>query len=35
MADTVLVLGRGLAGVAVAHKLGDEGVDVGLIDRND
>jgi NADH:ubiquinone reductase (H+-translocating) len=34
MADTVLILGGGLAGVACAHKLGDEGVDVTLVDRN-
>jgi NADH dehydrogenase len=32
---TVVVLGGGLAGVACAHKLGDEGVDVMLVDRND
>ena len=32
---TVVVLGGGLAGVACAHKLGDEGVDVVLVDRND
>ena len=30
----VVVLGGGLAGVACAHTLGDEGVDVVLIDRN-
>jgi NADH dehydrogenase len=35
MADKVLVLGGGLAGVACAHKLGDEGVGVTLVDRND
>ena len=35
MADDVLVLGGGLAGVACAHELGDEGVDVTLVDRND
>jgi NADH:ubiquinone reductase (H+-translocating) len=35
MADTVLILGGGLAGVACAHKLGDEGVPVTLVDRND
>ena len=34
-ADRVLVLGGGLAGVACAQKLGDEGVDVVLVDRND
>jgi NADH:ubiquinone reductase (H+-translocating) len=32
--DKVLVLGGGLAGVACAHKLGDEGVSVVLVDRN-
>ena len=30
-----LVLGGGLAGVACAQKLGDEGIDVTLVDRND
>jgi NADH dehydrogenase len=35
MADDVLILGGGLAGVACAHKLGDEGLDVTLVDRND
>src|SRR4051812_45724638 len=35
MAERVLVLGGGLAGVAAALKLGDEGVDVTLVDRND
>ena len=35
MADSVLILGGGLAGVACAHKLGDEGVAVTLVDRND
>jgi NADH:quinone reductase (non-electrogenic) len=35
MAESVLVLGGGLAGVACAHTLGDEGVDVTLVDRND
>ena len=34
MTDTVLILGGGLAGVACAHKLGDEGVPVMLVDRN-
>ena len=34
-ADPVLVLGGGLAGVACAHKLGDEGIPVVLVDRND
>jgi NADH:quinone reductase (non-electrogenic) len=32
---TVVVLGGGLAGVACAHELGDEGVSVVLVDRND
>jgi len=32
---TVVVVGGGLAGVGCAHKLGDEGVDVVLVDRND
>jgi NADH dehydrogenase len=31
----VLVVGGGLAGVACAHRLGDEGVRVTLVDRND
>jgi NADH:quinone reductase (non-electrogenic) len=31
----VVVLGGGLAGVACAHRLGDEGVRVTLVDRND
>ena len=31
----VVVLGGGLAGVACAHRLGDEGVEVTLVDRND
>src|SRR5664279_3572340 len=35
MSDRVLVLGGGLAGVACAQKLGDEGVEVTLVDRND
>src|SRR4051794_13983649 len=35
VADRVLVLGGGLAGVACAQKLGDEGIDVVLVDRND
>ncbi|HEY9410490.1 MAG TPA: FAD-dependent oxidoreductase [Jiangellaceae bacterium] len=34
-ADPVLVLGGGLAGVTCARTLGDEGVDVTLVDRND
>jgi NADH dehydrogenase len=33
--DNVLVLGGGLAGVACALTLADEGLDVTLIDRND
>jgi len=35
VADNVLVLGGGLAGVGCAIKLGDEGVPVTLVDRND
>jgi NADH:ubiquinone reductase (H+-translocating) len=35
MAEHVVVLGGGLAGVACAKKLGDEGVEVTLVDRND
>ena len=35
MVDNVLILGGGLAGVASAHRLGDEGVAVTLVDRND
>jgi len=35
VADNVLVLGGGLAGVACAHALGDEGVAVTLVDAND
>ena len=31
----VLVLGGGMAGVACAQRLGDEGIDVTLVDRND
>jgi NADH dehydrogenase len=34
-APQVVVLGGGLAGVACAHRLGDEGVPVVLVDRND
>ncbi|HEU0041804.1 MAG TPA: FAD-dependent oxidoreductase [Jiangellaceae bacterium] len=33
--DRVLVLGGGLAGVTCAQKLGEEGFDVTLVDRND
>ena len=35
MVDNVLVLGGGLAGAAAAHRLGDEGIAVTLVDRND
>ncbi len=35
MTDNVLVLGGGLAGVGCALKLGDEGIPVTLVDRND
>ncbi len=35
MGEPVLVLGGGLAGVACARELGDAGVDVTLVDRND
>ena len=35
MAERVLVLGGGLAGVACARQLGDEGIEVTLVDRND
>ncbi len=35
MAEHVLVLGGGLAGVAAALRLADEDVDVTLVDRND
>ena len=35
MSDPVLVLGGGLAGVACAMELAEEGVDVTLVDRND
>jgi len=34
-APHVVVLGGGLAGVACAHRLGDEGIRVTLVDRND
>jgi NADH dehydrogenase len=34
-APRVVVLGGGLAGVACAHRLGDEGVAVTLVDRHD
>jgi NADH:ubiquinone reductase (H+-translocating) len=33
--ERVLVLGGGLAGVACARELGDDGVEVTLVDRND
>jgi NADH dehydrogenase len=35
VSQNVVVLGGGLAGVACAHRLGDEGVGVTLVDRND
>ena len=35
MTDRVLVLGGGLAGVACARRLGEEGIEVTLVDRND
>ena len=35
MPERVLVLGGGLAGVACAQELGEAGVDVTLVDRND
>jgi NADH dehydrogenase len=35
MSDPVLVVGGGLAGVACAKHLGDEGIPVTLVDRND
>ena len=35
MSERVLVLGSGLAGVACALELGDDGVEVTLVDRND
>ncbi|MFL6003700.1 MAG: NAD(P)/FAD-dependent oxidoreductase [Nocardioides sp.] len=35
MPDRVLVLGGGLAGVACARELADEGLNVMLVDRND
>ena len=35
MAERILVLGGGLAGVACARELADEGVEVTLVDRND
>ena len=35
MSERVLVLGGGLAGVACALELGDAGVAVTLVDRND
>ena len=33
--ERVLVLGGGMAGVACAMELGDKGIEVLLIDRND
>ena len=35
MSERVMVLGGGLAGVACARELGDAGVEVTLVDRND
>ena len=35
MSDRVLILGGGLAGVACAQQLADEGIEVTLVDRND
>ena len=35
MSERILVLGGGLAGVACARELADEGVQVTLVDRND
>jgi NADH dehydrogenase len=35
MSDRVLILGGGLAGVAAALELAEDGVDVTLVDRND
>ena len=35
MVESVLVVGGGLGGIAAAHRLGDEGVPVTLVDRND
>src|SRR6476469_5403877 len=35
MGERILVLGGGLAGVACALELADEGVEVTLVDRND
>ena len=35
MSERVLVLGGGLAGVACTRELGDEGIEVTLVDRND
>ena len=35
MAERILVLGGGLAGVACALELADEGIEVTLVDRND
>jgi NADH dehydrogenase len=35
MSERVLVLGGGLAGVACARELADDGVEVTLVDRND
>ena len=35
MGERVLVFGGGLAGVACARQLGDDGIEVTLVDRND
>lgn len=35
MSDRVLVLGGGLAGVACALEVADDGVELTLVDRND
>ena len=35
MVESVVVVGGGLGGIAAAHRLGDEGVPVTLVDRND
>ena len=35
MGERILVLGGGLAGVACALELADEGIEVTLVDRND
>jgi NADH:ubiquinone reductase (H+-translocating) len=35
MAERILILGGGLAGVACGRQLADDGVQVTLVDRND